>query len=53
MIHEVVLEQYLKSHEHPRAVEYYLCGPPLMIKACMKMLQGLGVDAGQIAFDEF
>jgi MocE subfamily Rieske [2Fe-2S] domain protein len=53
MIHEVVLAQYLKSHEHPRAVEYYLCGPPLMIKACMIVLEELGVEPGQIAFDEF
>ena len=46
-------EQYLQSHENPRAVEYYLCGPPLMIKACLKMLKSLRVDASQIAFDEF
>ena len=42
-IHEVVLEQYLKSHENLRAVEFYLCGPPQMIAACRKMLGGLGV----------
>jgi MocE subfamily Rieske [2Fe-2S] domain protein len=53
LIHEVVLEQYLKRHENPRAVEYYLCGPPMMIKACTRMLDGLGVDPAQIAFDEF
>jgi Na+-transporting NADH:ubiquinone oxidoreductase subunit F len=53
LIHEVVLEQYLRTHPHPGAIEYYLCGPPMMIKACLKMLEGLHVDAGQIAFDEF
>jgi MocE subfamily Rieske [2Fe-2S] domain protein len=52
-IHEVVLEQYLASHENPRAVEFYLCGPPAMIKACRKMLEELGVAGEQIAFDEF
>ena len=52
-IHEVVLDQYLKSHENPKAVEYYLCGPPMMIKACSKMLNALGVPDTQIAFDEF
>ena len=53
LIHEVVLEQYLKSHEQLRAVEFYLCGPPQMIAACCKMLRGLGVTDSQIAYDEF
>jgi len=53
MIHEVVLEQYLKDHPNPLAVEYYLCGPPMMIKACTQMLASLGVTPQQIAYDEF
>jgi Na(+)-translocating NADH:ubiquinone oxidoreductase F subunit len=52
-IHEVVLAEYLASHEHPATVEYYLCGPPAMIKACTKMLEDLGVPDSHIAFDEF
>jgi MocE subfamily Rieske [2Fe-2S] domain protein len=52
-IHEVVLENYLKTHPSIGAVEFYLCGPPMMIKACTKMLADLGVSDGQIAFDEF
>ncbi|HEY4357333.1 MAG TPA: NADH:ubiquinone reductase (Na(+)-transporting) subunit F [Acidobacteriaceae bacterium] len=52
-IHQVVLEQYLRNHAHPEAVEYYLCGPPMMIKACTKMLAAIGVPAHQIAYDEF
>jgi MocE subfamily Rieske [2Fe-2S] domain protein len=52
-IHEVVLMQYLEDHPNPKAVEFYLCGPPMMIKACGKMLKDLGVDDEQIAFDEF
>jgi Na(+)-translocating NADH:ubiquinone oxidoreductase F subunit len=52
-IHEVVLSQYLATHPNPRAVEYYLCGPPMMIRACTKMLADLGVPETQIAFDEF
>ena len=52
-IHEVVLENHLRSHTQPKAVEYYLCGPPQMIKACTRMLQQLGVPEQQIAFDEF
>ncbi len=52
-IHEVVLERHLKDHPNPKAVEYYLCGPPMMVKACTKMLADLGVPANQIAYDEF
>ena len=52
-IHEVVFNHHLRQHPNPRAVEYYLCGPPMMIKACIKMLDGLGVSPGQIAYDEF
>jgi MocE subfamily Rieske [2Fe-2S] domain protein len=52
-IHEVVLERHLKDHPNPKGVEYYLCGPPMMVKACTKMLADLGVPANQIAYDEF
>ena len=52
-IHEVVLEHHLRHHANPEALEYYLCGPPMMIKACNKMLTDLGVPAGHIAYDEF
>jgi Na+-transporting NADH:ubiquinone oxidoreductase subunit F len=52
-IHEVVLQQYLRNHPDPASVEYYLCGPPMMIKAVKKMLAELGVPPTQIAFDEF
>ncbi len=52
-IHEVVLREYLDSHPNPKAVEFYLCGPPMMIKACTRMLDGMGVERQQIAFDEF
>ncbi len=52
-IHEVVFDNYLRSHPTPTTIEYYLCGPPMMIKACTKMLDSLGVPPHQIAFDEF
>ena len=52
-IHEVVFENYLKDHPNPCGVEYYLCGPPMMIKACNRMLEKLGVPQAHIAFDEF
>lgn len=53
LIHEVLREEYLRSHANPAAVEYYLCGPPLMIKATATMLHELGVAESQISFDEF
>ncbi|MBV8586055.1 MAG: NADH:ubiquinone reductase (Na(+)-transporting) subunit F, partial [Verrucomicrobia bacterium] len=52
-IHEVVLVNYLNEHPNPKAVEYYLCGPPMMIKAVTKMLAQLGVPSDHIAYDEF
>lgn len=52
-IHQVVFDNYLKNHANLKAIEFYLCGPPMMIKACSKMLTELGVSNNQIAFDEF
>ena len=52
-IHEVVLINYLENHPNIKAVEFYLCGPPMMIKACNKMLADLGVAPQQISFDAF
>jgi Na+-transporting NADH:ubiquinone oxidoreductase subunit F len=52
-IHQVVLENYLKQHPEPEEIEYYLCGPPLMLQAVMKMLDELGVPEENIAFDDF
>ena len=52
-IHQVLLEQYLKDHPSPEDVEYYLCGPPPMLAACMKMLSDLGVERENILFDDF
>jgi Na+-transporting NADH:ubiquinone oxidoreductase subunit F len=52
-IHEVLLAEYLASHPNPAAVEYYLCGPPQMMKAAKRMLADLEVPPCQIASDEF
>jgi Na+-transporting NADH:ubiquinone oxidoreductase subunit F len=52
-IHQVVLDNYLKDHEAPEDIEYYLCGPPMMLKACMQMFEDLGVEEENIAFDDF
>ena len=52
-IHQVVLNNYLSSHEDPTEVEYYMCGPPMMNKAVMGMLYDLGVEDEMIDFDDF
>lgn len=52
-IHQVVLENYLKNHPEPEEIEYYLCGPPMMISAVQGMLDSLGVPEEMIAFDSF
>jgi Na+-transporting NADH:ubiquinone oxidoreductase subunit F len=52
-IHQVLYENYLKDHPEPEEVEYYLCGPPLMLQAALKMLDDLGVPEENIAFDDF
>jgi MocE subfamily Rieske [2Fe-2S] domain protein len=52
-IHEVLKREYLDPHSNPKSIDYFLCGPPAMIKAATQMLTELGVDPAQIAFDEF
>lgn len=52
-IHQVVLDEYLSKHPEPEEIEYYLCGPPLMLQACLKMFDDLGVPEENIAFDDF
>ena len=52
-IHEVFQAEYLDSHPDPTAIEYFVCGPPVMVQAATKMLKALGVPPAQIAFDEF
>lgn len=52
-IHDVVLKQHLNKHPAPEDCEYYLCGPPLMIKAVLSMLDEIGVGPESIFFDDF
>ncbi len=52
-IHNVAYHDYLKDHPAPEDCEYYLCGPPLMIRAVMKMLQDIGVERDSIFYDDF
>ena len=52
-IHDVLHDSYLKDHPAPEDCEYYLCGPPMMIRAVRNMLDNLGVDPENIFFDDF
>ncbi|MBU2711568.1 NADH:ubiquinone reductase (Na(+)-transporting) subunit F [Zooshikella harenae] len=52
-IHQVLLENYLKDHPAPEDCEYYMCGPPMMNAAVIKMLEDLGVEPENILLDDF
>ena len=52
-IHQVIFENYLKSHKAPEDCEFYMCGPPMMNKACIDMLINLGVEPENIMLDDF
>lgn len=52
-IHQVALDNYLAQHPAPEDIEYYLCGPPMMNSAVLKMLDDLGVDPEMIRLDDF
>lgn len=52
-IHQVMYETYLKNHEAPEDIEYYMCGPGPMSAAVVKMLDSLGVEPESIMYDNF
>ena len=52
-IHQVLLDEYLKDHPAPEDIEYYICGPPMMLQAVLTMLDNLGVEPENIMFDDF
>ena len=52
-IHNVLYENYLKSHAAPEDCEFYMCGPPMMNSAVIRMLEDLGVDRENILLDDF
>ena len=49
----VMGDTYLKQHEAPEDIEYYLCGPPMMAKTVLDLLDSLGVESSMIRFDNF
>jgi Na+-transporting NADH:ubiquinone oxidoreductase subunit F len=52
-IHDVVYDNYLQAHLTPEDCEYYMCGPPMMTAAVIKMLHDLGVEDDNILLDDF
>jgi Na+-transporting NADH:ubiquinone oxidoreductase subunit F len=52
-IHNVLYDEYLANHQTPEDCEYYLCGPPMMNSAVIKMLDDLGVTSDHILLDDF
>jgi len=52
-IHQVLLEEYLSKHPNPEDLEYYVCGPPMMLSAVRNMLDDLGVEPDSVLFDDF
>ncbi len=52
-IHQVIYDNYLKDHDAPEDIEYYMCGPGPMANAVKVMLEDLGVERSQLFFDDF
>ncbi len=52
-IHQVLHDTYLAAHDDPSDVEFYICGPPMMLTAVTQMLDSLGVEPDMIAYDDF
>ena len=52
-VHQVMYENYLKDHEAPEDIEYYMCGPGPMSNAVNNMLYSLGVEPSSIHYDNF
>ena len=52
-VSQVMYETYLKDHEAPEDIEYYMCGPGPMSNAVITMLDSLGVEPSSILYDNF
>ncbi len=52
-VHNVMYETYLKNHETPEDIKYFMCGPPMMVASVNKLLDSLGVDPENILYDNF
>ena len=52
-VHQVMYETYLKNHETPEDIKYFMCGPPMMVASVNKLLDSLGVPEENILYDNF
>jgi Na+-transporting NADH:ubiquinone oxidoreductase subunit F len=52
-VHQVVIDNYLSTHEAPEDIEVYFCGPPLMNQAIERMAEDFGVPPENVRFDDF
>ncbi len=52
-VHNVMYETYLKAHETPEDIKYFMCGPPMMVKSVNTLLDSLGVPVENVLYDNF
>ena len=52
-VHNVMYETYLKDHEAPEDIKYFMCGPPMMVASVNKLLDSMGVAPENILYDNF
>ena len=52
-VHNVMYETYLKNHETPEDIKYFMCGPPMMVSSVNNLLDSLGVDPANVFYDNF
>ncbi len=52
-VHNVMYETYLKNHETPEDIKYFMCGPPMMVSSVNNLLDSLGVDPSNVFYDNF
>ena len=52
-VHNVMYETYLKNHDAPEDIKYFMCGPPMMVNAVVGLLDSLGVQPESILYDNF
>ena len=52
-VHQVMYDTYLKDHEAPEDIKYFMCGPPMMVKCVNELLDSLGVPPENVLYDNF
>jgi Na+-transporting NADH:ubiquinone oxidoreductase subunit F len=52
-VHQAVIDHHLKKHPAPEEIEFYFCGPPMMNKAVLNMVDNWGIPDENVFFDDF